>query len=209
MITDRIYCFYTDWGAPGEKALVDFWVDRWKVQGWKPEVLSPTTMLNDARLPALTAKAKSFPCLNAQKFQVANCTRWLAFATIDGAVADYDVLPIKPFPPADYGGFVCFDPCGGPGLIIGSKQNFSKIADDIMAYEPRSTDLTWNKPHVSDMIILQNTKARYDTILNQHRCYGVEGWRDVPLCHFGNAYLQPYGKVGRLAQIKAALATCV
>lgn len=205
MITDTIYCSYVNIGKTGELDVIELWKTVWQRAGWKPVVLGIEDIEKDARTATMIQKARSMPCINGKLFETANFCRWLAFSQVNGALTDYDVFPIKPFPPKDFGGFVCGDASGGPGFIVGTKENFSKIAEDIMVYEPKPDDLTWGKPHVSDMIILHRTKARYDAILNIHRCYGTDGWKDVPLCHFGNAYLEPLNKVSKVEQVKRVL----
>lgn len=205
MITNTIYASYVEMGNAGEPPLIDLWVDVWKRHGWNPVVLGLDEIQTDPRYGSMLAKAKSLPCLNSRSFELSNFTRWLAFSHVDGAVTDYDVFPTQTFNPRDFGGFVCGDASGGPGFIVGTRKDFSKIADDIISYVPQPDDLTWSKPHVSDMIILHRTKARFDAIINNILCYGLPGWKETPLVHFGNAYLKPLNKVPKVDQVKAAL----
>lgn len=205
MISDTIICFYREMAKPGELDVIALWKKRWAQEGWTPVVLDESVAQQDPRWSAMVKKAHDMPCINGAEFEQANFTRWLAFSALDGVVTDYDVFPLRSYPPKDFGGFVCGDPCGGPGFIVGTKADFSKIADDILAYVPKKEDVTWGKPHVSDMLILQKSKVRYAKILSNIQCYGTPGWEKKPLVHFGNHYMKPYTKLPKAEQIRRVL----
>jgi hypothetical protein len=206
MITDTIYCYYVEMGKQGELDLVKLWEEMWQKQGWKTIVLGRNEVIKDPRWPQMVRKASEMPCVNGLTFEEINFERWLAFASISGAVSDYDVLPIKPFPPRDFGGFFCGNPEGGPGFIVGSQANFSRIAEDILNYVPCAEDAYEGRPHVSDMLILQHSKARYDKVEINHAPHWHPAWRDYPLCHFTNARLT-LGNGTKEVAIKSILKT--
>lgn len=188
----KIYCYYANIGNPhGQQELIQFWKERWAKEGWEPYVLGEDDARRDPRYAASQAHIAALPCLPTSKFfERAALERWLAFSQVDGAVADYDVFPMAPFPPQDFGGgFVCTDQAGGPGLIIGSRANFSQVADIILNYQMAPDDNWQGIPHIGDMRILWKHKHIYDKVLNLHTCYSMPGWETFPLIHFGNHYL--------------------
>lgn len=201
---NRIYVYYEEMHLPEQRALLPLWLQQWRAHGWQPQVVGPSSARRDPRYPAMLAKSRSVPCAHPGAFQTANFTRWLAFAALPGtdpiAIADYDVFPIAPFPPcappADLRP-LCADGSGGPGFIVGTPADFSRIADAILAYEPRPEET-----HVSDMTILHTMRSTF-TITHQIECYGRNGWRSRPLCHFGNSYMDP--KRPKLDQVREAL----
>lgn len=204
-MTDHIYSYYAEVGCAGQRELIALWLERWKKEGWTPIVLGEADTRKDPRYDAMQVKARNFPCLHGSKgFERCNFERWLAFSQIpqpSAVVADYDVFALCPCGPMedDYG-FICADGAGGPGFIIGSPSDFSKIADDILAYDVKPDDQWDGKPHFCDMRLLHKSKERYDEITHTLKCYGVNGWLDVPLVHFGNAYVEKEMKTMTKAQ---------
>lgn len=193
MITDKIYCYYADVGCAGQTDLIEYWKERWEKEGWEPIVLGEADVEKDPRNNAMQGKIKTFPCLPGSRgFERANFERWLAFSHVDGCVADYDVFPMEPFPPIDFGGFVCGAGNGGPGFIVGTGADFSRIAEMILSYDVKPEDTWRGVPHLCDMRILHCNKHIYSRLLHNILCFGEDGWQKVPLCHFGNASLDHY-----------------
>lgn len=207
MVTDTIYCYYAELGWPREKELVAYWKERWQKEGWKAVVLGDDDAHKDARWAAMQTKISSFPRLPGHReFGAVNFRRWLAFSHITGAVADYDVFPLRPFPPKDFGGFYNGDGDGGPGFICGSPADFGRVVDLILSYKEEPDDVYEGTRHVCDMRILQKNKAKlFDKIEIIHCCY-VPGFEKYPLCHFGNHYLaemtQSYRKMSKVHAVK-------
>lgn len=189
-MTDHIYSYYADVGCTTQTDLIQLWVDRWTREGWKAVVLGEDLAKQDPRYEAMMSKARVLPCVNHRGFERANFERWLAFSTVDGAITDYDVFPRCPFPPKEFPGFWCGETFGGPGWIVGTKADFSRIADLLLAYEAQPDDLFQGTPHVSDMTILQRQQGKstiYDHLESIIQCFDVPGWENLPLVHFGNA----------------------
>lgn len=206
MIVKDIYCCYHELGNRQEPPLIFYWMERWAREGWTPHVLTEVHVKADPRYEAMVEKAKTLPFLKGhEQFAPANMKRWLAFSQIYGAVSDYDVFPTRPFPPAEFNGFVCFDGDGGPGFITGKARDFSGVADTILAYTEKPTDVWMGQRNVSEMMMVRSQKSRYDSITCQISCYGVDGWKERPLVHFGNGYLKPYDQISRVDQIRAIM----
>lgn len=187
MTVDTIHCFYLDLGWQQHAELVPYWETRWQREGWKTRVLTLDDAKSDPRYDQMLSKADAMPCVNDRLFERANFIRWLAFSHVDGAVADYDVFPIKPFPPKSFDGFCHGDPSGGPGFIVGRSNNFCSIADDILAYAPKPADTTNGLPHVSDMVVLHHDPhLRYERCLHVVKGYLDPGWQQASLVHFSN-----------------------
>jgi hypothetical protein len=209
MRAEYIYAYYSEFGCSGQLELIEFWKQRWEKEQWIPVVLGPKDAQKDPRYAAMIEKANAFPCLpNCRGFEQANFVRWLAFSQIKqaaSAVADYDVFPIRHFPPKDFGGFICGAGAGGPGFIVGSPSNFSKIADDILAYKWRPDDQWAGIPHICDMRILHKSKTRYDRIIHNTELYGRTGWMTRDLVHFGNSSLERHASGTKTEKIKRIL----
>lgn len=189
-MTNTIYAYYAEVGCTPQGDLIDLWIERWQQEGWKAVVLGEDLAKQDPRYEAMMRKAEEFPCVNHRGFERTNFERWLAFSTVNGAVTDYDVFPTKPFPPRRFDGFVCGDVIGGPGFMVGTAADFSRIADLILAYEVCPDDQFQGIPHIGDMTILQRqqtVKSIYDAVNVCVQCFKHAGWEDMPLTHFGNA----------------------
>jgi hypothetical protein len=203
MLTDHIYCFYWELGNKNEPPLIEYWKERWQREGWTPIVLGPNDAKKDSRFQALCDKHDHVPFLPGHRdYGKANFCRWAAFAQINGAVCDYDVIPVKPFPPQDFGGFIAGTPTGAPGFVVGTSANFSNIVDEIINYVPSQEDAFNGVPHVCDMSILMRGKQRYDKLMDLIAGCLSPG-TGQPLAHFDNTYLVPYDKVSRVDKIRA------
>lgn len=190
MITRDIYCFHADLGNSVLNDTVPLWIAIWRKHGWTPHVLG----ISDAQQHPLYKRVRehgdSMPTVNHRGFSLANYVRWCAFARVNGAITDYDVLPRTGYAPKEYPPFYCGDACGGPGFIVGSCGDFESVVQTILKYSPQSGDSYNGQPHVCDMTILHRNKHLFGTIEDKVRCYGIQGWRDVPLTHFGNSYMK-------------------
>lgn len=208
MVIDTIRCFYRELGIPGQSDLINLWMERWQNEGWKTEVLGWRDAKQDPRWDAMQDKIESFPCVTGRGFESSNYERWLAFAQEDGVAADYDVFPIRPFPPRDFEDLpICGDGAGGPGFVVGRKADFSKIVEVILEYKVRPDDLWQGRPHLCDMRILRNTRPY--RIQNTIATYGQVGFGDVPLAHYGNASLDEmtgfFSKMSKTEAVKILL----
>lgn len=188
MISD-IYVFHVDLGNQRLNETVPLWLSIWKKHGWTPHVLGIEDAEKHPDFKKMHDKAESMPTVNDRRFSTINFLRWCAFARVNGAVSDYDVLPRTSFPPREFNGFFSGDNDGGPGFIVGQCSDLERIVQILLNYQPLPEDQHHGKPHVSDMVIQHHQMNLYQTRENLVKCYGVEGWRKVPLVHFGNSYL--------------------
>lgn len=201
MITDTVHCYYQDLGWRDHFELLQFWVEQWEKQGWKTRVHRLEDARRDRRFGAMVNQCAKLPSVNDRRYSAACFYRWLAFSQVDGAVCDYDVFPLQPFPPQDFGGFACGDANGNPGFIVGSKADFSKITDDLLVYQPVADDVARGAPHVEDMIILIRSVKRFPKSLNIVSQYGNPDWDKLPLCHFSSESINSLRGTGTKKQI--------
>lgn len=184
-------------------------METWTREGWNPMLLGPSNALSHPKLQAMKDKASALPTINGRDYEKACFVRWCAFANAAATIpdpvviTDYDVFPRVPYPPRDYPEMFNGDPSNGPGWIVARREGIEAIIDTILAYEPRSTDFTDNRPHVSDMIILINNRSLFSVVEPIIVCYGVPGWRNYPLTHFANAYMSQ--KLSKHREIAAVL----
>lgn len=188
MICD-IYAFHIDLGNERLNQTIPLWESIWRKHGWTPHILGMDDAKKHPEYNRLFEVAESMPTVNDRRFSTANFLRWCAFARVNGAVSDYDVLPRAPFPPRDFKMLFNGDNDGGPGFIVGECSDFERIVNIFLNYQPRQEDNHLGTPHVSDMVIQHYQKELYQSRENLLKCYGVEGWNSVPLTHFGNSYL--------------------
>ncbi len=193
MITNRIYTYFIDIGWAIQADVVELWKERWRAEGWDPVVLGEKDAQKDWRYDALKKKVFELPCRpGAKNFERVSFERWLAFAGIDepGPVTDFDVFPIRPFPPRSFDPLpVCGDGAGGPGFVVGSGADFSKVVDAILAYEVEPDDVCEGQPHVSDMTVLKKRQKDLYRIQVMVFTYGQQNFGTEPLAHYGNASL--------------------
>lgn len=194
MFIDTVRCYYRDVGIPGQTELIEFWKERWRSEGWKAEVLGPEDAMKDPRWDSMQEKIASFPCMPAcRQFEATNFERWLAFSQHDGAALDYDVFPVRHFPPQDFGPLpICGDGAGGPGFILGRAQDFSRIADEILNYQPEPDDEWQGTPHLCDMRIMRKRHTKLYFIKVLIITFQMPNFGTVPLAHYGNASLDQF-----------------
>lgn len=184
-----IYAFHMDIGDVRLNETVPLWLSVWRKHGWTPHIIGMEEALRHPDFSRLWRMAESMPTVNDKMFSVVNFVRWCAFAGVNGVVTDYDVLPRVPFPPRDFETFFSGDRDNGPGFLAGLCSDFDRVVQLILNYSIMPDDIVRGQPHVCDMTILRRHPELYLSKQDLVRCYGVHGWQDVPLTHFGNAYL--------------------
>lgn len=178
MVKD-IYCFHVDFGRPDLNDTLLLWKEVWVGHGWTPHVLGMADAQRHPKFQQVADHAARLPTINNRRFSDVNFLRWCAFAQVDGVVADYDVFPRVPFPPLDLPSMFNGDLNGGPGFVYGP----IPMVDWILAAQPEP-------PHICDMVVMAR-RIREGTVMRDLvRCYGVPGWDQVPLVHFGNGYMK-------------------
>ena len=190
MILDTIRCYYREIGTTGSLDLIKLWLDAWRREGWNAQVLTPAHASQGLMYKLLRAKFASLPCNTNREFEWANFERWLAFAQYDGAVTDYDVFPVRQFPPMiieEAALPVCGDPELGPGFIAGRKTHFNHIVSVILDYQTQPEDQWQGKPHICDMTLLRRrAKQIYGKVCPMVKLFGSPEWQAGPLVHYGN-----------------------
>lgn len=202
MIIRDIYAFHMDIGDQRLNETVPLWSSIWKKHGWTPHLLGLKDASKHPDFERMWTNAENMPTVNNRRFSTVNFLRWCAFARVNGAITDYDVLPRCSFPPREFSGFFNGDGDGGPGFLVGTCGDFEKIVKILISYSPQKDDQFNGQPHVSDMVIQRHHPELYKAREDLVRCYGVAGWTDVPLVHFGNSYLDSQrSKVDQMQQI--------
>jgi hypothetical protein len=193
MIVNRIYSYFVDIGWTAQAAVAELWKERWRLEGWEPAILGQADAMKDPRWEAMKQKIESFPCVHGSRgFEAVNFERWLAFSQVEepAVVADFDVFPIRRFPPRDFGALpVSGDGAGGPGFIAGRREDFSKIVDTILAYVPEPDDEWQGQPHLCDMRVLRKRQPTLYRIAVLCITYGFPNFGTVPLAHYSNGSL--------------------
>lgn len=187
----KIYCYYEPVDQTDEP-LVYLWCDHWKERGFEPVVLGEMDSRKHPKLIEFESRIRLLPTLNCWAFERACYMRWLAFALQgEGIYADYDVFSRGGFVVGCIRGkgLVNFEYNLAPGFIYGPDYSAVTIVDAIMCYMPRADDLTYGRPHVSDMVVLQKTPELFSDIIGVTIPYGIKDWRAFNLIHFGNAYV--------------------
>lgn len=190
MMVRDIYAFHMDIGDNRLNETVPLWCSIWSKHGWTPHILGIRDAAKHPNFGRMWTKSESMPTVNDRLFSTVNFLRWCAFARVNGVITDYDVLPRVSFPPRDFRLPFSGDRDGGPGFMVGSCSDFERIVDLILGYHPKPEDNHLGQPHVCDMTILRQYHQKlYDGREDLIKCYGVSGWKTVPLVHFGNSYL--------------------
>lgn len=189
MIVADIYAFHADIGDARLNETVGLWESIWRKHGWTPHILGLSDAAKHPDFNKMWAYAERVPTVNDRLFSTVNFVRWCAFSQVNGAITDYDVLPRTKFPPRDFKTFFNGDRDGGPGFIVGQCSDFERIIKILINHVPCNEDQYQGRPHVSDMGIQRHHSELYQGREDLVRCYGVDGWRTVPLVHFGNGYL--------------------
>lgn len=183
-----ITCFYQQAGAnpDAEINLVKLWEKAWKYIGWNPITLTESDAKTHPLYDQMVAYADSLPHVTDTFYHRYVFIRWLAFAQIGGATADYDVFPRQRF---------VFEPVNHsvngslnlqPGFLYAPKSWYERYLQRILTYKPTEHDLFERQPHVCDMIIMQRSEKWFDEIRDLVRLVNEPNWRNVPLVHFCN-----------------------
>lgn len=208
-MTSTLLAYYEDIGLDWQLKTAELWLEHWTKEGWTPLLLGPSNALGHPKLQALKDKAASLPTVNGRAYETACYVRWCAFANAAKnavepvVITDYDVFARELYPPRDYPDRYNGEPSNGPGWLVARPEDIEAIIDTILDYEPRKTDLTFDKPHVSDMIILINNPQLFSVVDPIIQCYNTPGWRSRPLVHFANGYLSH--KLPKYREIAAVL----
>lgn len=189
MFISDIYAFHSDIGDQRLNETVPFWQSIWTKHGWTPHILTIADGAKHPDFERVWALAESMPTVNDRRFSAVNFLRWCAFARVNGAVTDYDVLPRTAFPPRDFTTMFTGDRDNGPGFLVGTCGDFERVMQAILRSSPSEAEKVNGMPHLCDMTIIRRHPEFYASREDLVRCFGVDGWRSVPLVHFGNSYL--------------------
>lgn len=200
-----------------ERKLIRLWKRVWRGYGFDPVLIKAGVIVDESEMENLDVadkKFKTFPTVNGGKFDFWCFMRWFWLSYYinrymnDETVifTDYDVFPetlsverLRLFPDfieaavvdaAKRGKILSGDLSGGPGWIAGRHIDFEEILEWMLEYEPKPEDQVNGKPHVSDMMVLQANRHRFEA-RDWVKCYAPEDDRmDSRLIHFGNAYMK-------------------
>lgn len=219
----RIFAFYTEL-EDGEttnpkenRDLIEIWKKAWLNVGFEPIIIGMNDIQPNPKFKSLANKAASFPCVCGHGYQDACMVRFAISHLLNQGewvvAADYDVFPRHSFrdniseilastvtEAIGIGG----DMDKGPGFFLGNARTWDTWVDRFTAYEKESEDSWEGRPNVSEMLIM---RKRSEGMIYRDwvRCYGREGWRTVPICHFGNAMLNHRGVIPKWKEIQQIL----
>ncbi len=204
----NVYAFYETIDEPwvnqeDQKKLIELWKISWSKYGWNPIILG----LNDAKKHYLYdvyyKKIESLPTINDKKYEMLCFLRWLSFAEYGGWISAVSVMNYG-FSPLEFSKEIVVAneyPFLTPTTAIHiPKEKLSLILDTIMRYDLRKEHVIningIYKPHVSDMIILNETfnKIFIDILLKKSVSYGpAENWQNSQIVHYPVPTIYMYG----------------
>ena len=175
--------------------LLNKWKRSWAKQGWCPKVLTEHDAASHPFYEEFKQRYSRLPTANMPEYEMACYLRWLAVAAKGGGfMSDYDVInySFKPVKPQD--DLVIYESHPEreqvtPSVVGGTANGFNMAASIFAACEPDNVRMDeGDKPHTSDMIILQHFASRnFYTICPIVRQYRHDGWKDAPLVHYSHA----------------------
>jgi hypothetical protein len=196
----NVYAFYEpineSWvNEKDQKILIDLWVKSWSRYGWNPVIIT----LNDAKehpvYQHFYRTVENFPTVCPKIYDMYCFLRWLSFAKYGGWMSAVSVMNYG-FTPKEYSDQVVTSH-GHPFLVPTAaihvpKNKINVIIDTILNYTVKDTDIIpvggVDKPHISDMIILNKTLNSLNFIdikLNISSSYKPEeNWQNSPIVHY-------------------------
>lgn len=181
-----------------QRSLISIWKRSWAKRGWFPQVLTIADAKRHPLFDLITKKLELLPTANAKRYEMACYHRWLAVAARGGGfMSDYDVMNYSFEPrqvPADlmvYEAHVELDHVT-PSLVAGTQFGFSNAIALFVTSDPAACAINVNdKPHTSDMILLQSVKlSGMYAIAPIVKQYGQIGWDAAPVVHFSHESTQ-------------------
>jgi len=155
----KIYTYY-DYlpGFRDDRALVQEWKRTWTNHGWEPIVLTKEVAMKHPQYSQLISKFEALPTVNPKEYEMSCYLRYFAMSYVGGGwMTDYDIVNLRFYPdeylpvPKVFTTFQGYN----PALSFGTQQEFDRILKLMSEYKLKSTDIYWNKPHISDMYIMK------------------------------------------------------
>ena len=187
--------------------LIELWKEVWTKAGFVPAIIGIDRAIAHPLFDDMNRFAIRMPSVNHPMFDWLCWVRWCSVAifaceTRRGCLfTDYDVFPTRLngearaviMDQACHGDIVNFDPQGGAGLLYGTELGFEIVLEKFLTYQPDGQELTFNKPHISDMIVLQrHCRKLWDAgpADLQVVCPDESDteWKKAAFVHFGGAY---------------------
>lgn len=212
MNTKRVFCYYEPVGqirSTDEAELIKVWEQAWRLQGWKPRVLTSKDAAMHPSFHHYSHAVRQLPSINPGDYDYHCWMRWLAMAVQPGedeiVMSDYDMIPygfqLKVSPTLDT---LVFYHKHVPALVSGHPLAFLKQCQRFANYRPKLCDTVNDRPHVSDMVACmwliddrrEDFVVREDALL-----YTETGWETATAVHYSNSTMQPNGKMPRYLHI--------
>ncbi|PJF18323.1 hypothetical protein PSACC_01867 [Paramicrosporidium saccamoebae] len=150
-----VYCYFENMnGPPG--MIVLLWLRNWHIRGFNPRLL---TLEHAEAHPNYHQYVEAFdrlPTVNHRRYELGCYRRWLALRTVGGGTfSDYDILPFGPVkvPPINsttFASYTEYAPMYSHGGLDGLLRYI-----DFMATYSGPVPFTYDKPHLSDMVLLR------------------------------------------------------
>lgn len=194
----KVHCFYERWNLK-DAPVVELWTRLWLEQGWEPITLTLADAKPHPLFEAVSKCADEFPTVNNRHYEKLCFQRWCAYAKVGGLCVDYDVLPLKPFPPQTWPGFINGSKFIDPGFVCGEIEHYESFLRRIVAHKPANG-------HVSDQTVIKDNADLFTETLPLVQCYHSPDWETFPLVHFANGLMDyPYEEKSRIDQICSIL----
>lgn len=182
-----------------ERKLICLWIENIKANGYEPVVLNSHHAMKNPLFEEYHAKVSKFPSVNPEGYEVCNFIRWLAVGEAakdeDTAVMmDYDCCLYGWAPRLNNGRKLMLHQRAVPCLVTGTPSRFIMQCRKFMLYRVKPNDLQGDKPHISDMMII-NSYLEDDFSTFDHwpcvKSYGDPDWEKAPVVHYSNAAMTP------------------
>lgn len=174
-------------GMYGIPLLIE-WKKSWEANGWRLKILGRTDAMRHPRFHQFLKRVQRHPTVNGRPYEDACYLRHLAMAAIVPCgpmlMTDYDVLNVR-FKPDDLAGDTPYvlDSDGVPCALCGTASDWEQIVRFIERYPLDKPVTVGNRPHMSDMYMIQSIGLRRT---NQCILKDKTGWDSAPLVHFGH-----------------------
>jgi hypothetical protein len=190
-------------GQLEQRKLIELWEKTWQANGWFTHVLTEEDARKHPKFNEWEPIFRAFPTVNPKSYEMAAWNRWIAMAEVGGGfLTDYDTInfgfkdPTRSLLwPNDEDVYVKIDLplilCGQNGknrvpcVVHGSEKQFLNAIDGFLAC---TTEEEAGKPHLSDMIGVQQMQFPWTDICREYRS---DGWGSAKLIHCSHASCKP------------------
>jgi hypothetical protein len=205
----NVYAFYEPINEPwidqnDQKILIDLWKKSWSHYGWNPVIITLDDAKNHSLYKDFYKKIESFPTVCPKIYDMYCFLRWMSFAKYGGWMSAVSVMNYG-FTPIEFNDKIVTSnahPLLVPTAAIHVPKNkIDLIINTILNYSLKESDTIQsagvNKPHISDMILLNNSyeiSKNIDMTLNVSSTFRPgERWEKALIVHYPVPTIHMYG----------------